>query len=60
MHVEDNIFTIKPYVTQETEYDEMFREMIDRGLFSFMEKILKKQQNQFFLDTLISGILLVN
>lgn len=49
VHVEDNIFTIKPYVTQETEYDDMFREMIDRGLFSFMEKETKKTKESVFL-----------
>ena len=49
VHEKDNIFVIKPYVTQETEYDDMFREMIDRGLFSFMEKDNKKSRDPVFL-----------
>ena len=48
-HLEDNIFSIKPYITQETEYDDMFKEMIDRGLFSFMEKDNKKNKESVFL-----------
>ena len=48
-HDKDDTFIIKPYVTQETEYDDMFREMIDRGLFSFMDKDSKKAKESVFL-----------
>ena len=49
VHDKDDTFIIKPYVTQETEYDDMFREMIDRGLFSFMDKDSKKAKESVFL-----------
>jgi len=50
VHEGDNVFKIKPYVRQETEYDDMFREMIDRGLFSFIDsKNKKKVKDSIFL-----------
>ena len=52
VHVEDNIFKIKPISRQETDFDAMLQFMEDKNLFGFRREEIskKKKKRNIFVD----------